>query len=316
MGSIEIKSLKYIGDKYYYKNDKFKKGLNILVGDNGNGKSTFTYLIFYALGGKVEWFNNETKQPLVEILDDTNNYIELEIIVNEERYILKRGIRDNFISVYKYKENEIKSYSIGRNGYYYEKEKITFSDWIFEKLNINLVEITQYDSTHRINFNDVMRYIYYDQITDNNIIISEFGIDRNDRYKNSNLMRRSIFELIMSSYFEEFYRTYYNIKKLNNEMQEKKEYNNALITLRDNIIINIDGDNLVNLKNQLEKVQKEMYRIRNLREEIKSNNSQDQDEQVNKKIDYIADIQKNIIAKFHEQKNYEFTKDEIEKKVF
>lgn len=314
MGSIKIKLLKYVGDKYHYKNDKFKNGLNMLVGDNGNGKSTFTYLIFYALGGRVEWFNNETKEPLVEILDDTNNYVELGVIINSNEYTLKRGIKDNFISVHSHNNNEIKSYNLVRRGYYYDKEKITFSDWMFEKLNINLVEITQYDSTHRINFEDVMRYIYYDQITDNNIIISEFGIDRNDRYKNSNLMKRSIFELIMSSYFEEFYRTYYNIKKLNNEMQEKKEYNKALITLRDNIINNIDSDGLVNLKEQLKKVQKEIYRIKNLRDEIRSDDSND-GEQENYEVDYIVDIQKQIMAKFHEQKNYEFTKDEIERKL-
>lgn len=314
MGSIEIKSLKYIGDKYYYKNDKFKKGLNILVGDNGNGKSTFTYLIVYALGAKVEWFKNETKEPLVEILEDNNNYVELEIIINDGRYVLKRGIGNNFISVYSEQEREIKSYSIVRKGYYYDKENITFSDWIFDKLNINLVEITQYTSTHKINFDDVMRYIYYDQITDNNVIISEFGIDRNDRYKNSNIMKRSIFELIMSSYFKEFYDTYYKIKNLNNELQEKKEYNNALINLRDNIIGEFDDSQIGSIKEQLERVQKEIYRIKNLREDVKMNNSLEQDGEIYE-VDYIFDIQKNIISKFHEQKNYEFIMDDLERKL-
>ncbi|MGO5092633.1 AAA family ATPase [Clostridium sp. LCP25S3_F10] len=314
MGSIEIKSLKYMGDKYYYKNDKFKKGLNILVGDNGDGKSTFTYLIVYALGAKVEWFKSKTKEPLVEILDDTNNYVELEVIINSGEYTLKRGIRDNFISVYSEKEEEIKSYSIGRNGYYYDKENITFSDWIFDKLNINLVEITQYASTHKINFDDVMRYIYYDQITDNNVIISEFGIDRNDRYKNSNIMKRSIFELIMSSYFKAFYDTYYKIKNLNSKLQEKKEYNNALVSLRDNIIEEADCSKLENIKEQLDRVQKEIYRIKNLREDVKMNNPLNEDEE-NYEVDYIFDIQKNIISKFHEQKNYEFIMDDLERKL-
>lgn len=313
MGNIKIRKLEYKGDNFYYKNDKFKNGLNIVVGDNGNGKSTFTYLLVYALGAKVQWFNDTTKEPLVEILEDTNNYVELEIKINGKDYTFKREIGENFISIYSHADDEIKIYNIARNGYYYQKEGRTFSDWIFEKLNINLVEITQYESAHRINFEDIMRYIYYDQITDNNVIISEFGIDRNDRYKNSNLMKRSIFELIMSSYFKEFYDTHYQIKNLNNKLQEKKEFNKSLLTLMDNIKKSINGDinENVSLEEELKKVQKELFRIKYLREKIneRSINGEENDNL----IECILDIQKKIVAKIHEQKNYEFKNEEIER---
>lgn len=313
MGSLKIKKLEYRGDNYYYKNDKFKNGLNILVGDNGNGKSTFTYLLVYALGAKVQWFNDTTKEPLVEILEDSNNYVELEIIINGLDYTFRRKIGENFISIYSHYDEEIKIYNITRKGYYYEKEKKTFSDWMFERLNINLAEITQYESTHRINFEDIMRYIYYDQITDNNIIISEFGIDRNDRYRNSNLMKRSIFELIMSSYFKEFYDTHYQIKNLNNQLQEKKEFNKSLTTLMDNIKKNISGDFNENISfgEELKRVQKELFRIKSLREKINEINING--EENDNLIECIIDIQKKLVAKIHEQKNYEFKNEEIER---
>lgn len=61
MGAIVINSLKYKGDTYFYSNEKFTKGLNLLVGDNGNGKSTFTYLIVYCLGIDVEFLKRVVK---------------------------------------------------------------------------------------------------------------------------------------------------------------------------------------------------------------------------------------------------------------
>lgn len=315
MGSLKINKIEYQGDNYYYKNDKFKSGLNILVGDNGNGKSTFTYLLVYALGARVEWFNDSTKEPLVEILEDTNNYVELEVTINESVYTFKRGIRENFISIYSHSEDDVKIYNIRRDGYYYKKEGRTFSDWMLDKLNINLTEITQYESTHKINFEDIMRYVYYDQITDNNIIISEFGLDRNDRYRNSNLMKRSIFELIMSSYFKELYDTYYEIKKLSNELQEGKEGNKALLTLMNNIKKNINGDinENISLEEELRKVQKELFRIKSLREKIVI--SSDNEEKNENIVNCIIDIQKKIVGKIHEQKNYEFKNDEIERSL-
>lgn len=312
MGRIEIKELKYIGDRYYYQNDKFKSGLNILVGDNGNGKSTFTYLIVYGLGLNVSWFSSTTKQPLKEILEDTNNYVQLKIEINKEIYVLKRKIKENIISVYSEKDKEVRSFSIGRTGYFFEKENKNFSDWMFEKLRINKVEVTQYESTYRINFDDLMRYMYYDQITDNNVIISEFGIDRNSKYKNNNVMKRSIFELIMSSYFKEFYDTYYHIKKMSSDLQEKKEYVKSLMTVKENIISKSDYNNEIDLNEEKQKVNKELFRLKNI---INNSNMQSFDNVDDTEVDYIVEIQKRIIIKVHKLKEYEFIIDDIEKKL-
>lgn len=313
MGRIEVKELRYIGDKYYYKNDKFKNGLNILVGDNGNGKSTFTYLLVYGLGLNVSWFSETTKQPLKEILSDTNNYVELKLEINKELYILKRKIKENIISVYSEKDKEIKSFSIGRNGYFFEKEQKNFSDWMFEKLKINLVEITQYDSTYRINFDDLMRYMYYDQITDNNTIISEFGINKDSKYKNNNVMRRSIFELIMSSYFKEYYDTYYHIKKISNDLQEKKEYVKSLMTVKENIIAKSDYSEEINLNDEKQKINKELFRLKDILNKSSTDSLESEEDDV--AVNCLIEIQKRIVIKVHKLKEYEFLIDDIEKKL-
>lgn len=92
MGRIKIKDIKYEGDNYYYFNDNFKDGLNIILGENGNGKSTFTYLVIYALGGRVPYFEQDSKAPISVIVNDKNNYVEITLIINDNEYILNEDI--------------------------------------------------------------------------------------------------------------------------------------------------------------------------------------------------------------------------------
>ncbi|WP_434950499.1 AAA family ATPase [Shewanella sp. HL-SH4] len=56
MGSLKINRVSYFGNEYYYESPKLKNGINIIVGDNGSGKSTFSFFIDYGLGGNVEHF--------------------------------------------------------------------------------------------------------------------------------------------------------------------------------------------------------------------------------------------------------------------
>jgi DNA repair exonuclease SbcCD ATPase subunit len=45
MGSIIINKVKYSGEKYYFESPRLHKGLNIIEGPNGTGKSTFINFI-------------------------------------------------------------------------------------------------------------------------------------------------------------------------------------------------------------------------------------------------------------------------------
>ena len=107
------------------------------------------------------------KEPIKEILQDTNKIIELKISINDESFILKRQIGENIVSVYDIKAEDYTTYSVYRNGYIYKKEEMTLSDWLMNKLGIEFVEIAQNNTTHRLNIDDLFRYIYYDQLTEN-----------------------------------------------------------------------------------------------------------------------------------------------------
>lgn len=268
-----IKEIKYEGDKYYYLNNSFNNGLNIVLGENGNGKSTFTYLIIYALGGKVPYFEHGSKEPISVIIDDTNNYVEMTLMINDEVYILNRKIGSNYISIYNKIKEKYVSLSLNRNGYFYEKEGIIFSDWIFNKVGINLVEINQNSSTHRVNFDDLMRLMYYDQKTENEKIMSEFAINTSNFYKNGIVMKRTIFEILISDFFKEYYDTYFNLKEILKTKEEKVQRKNAIEALIQNISKNIGCANDDKLFNKLEKGKKELSRLINIREDINSESS-------------------------------------------
>ena len=268
-----IKEIKYEGDKYYYFNNNFNNGLNIILGENGNGKSTFTYLIIYALGGKVPYFEQNSKEPISVIIDDTNNYIEMTLMINDDVYVLNRKIGNNYISIYDKSKEEYISLSLNRNGYFYEKEGIVFSDWVFNKVGINLIEINQNSTTHRVNFDDLMRLMYYDQKTENEKIMSEFAINTSNFYKNGVVMKRTIFETLISDFFKEYYDTYFNLKEVLKDKEEKVREKNAIETLIQNISKNIGCTNDDKAFNKLEKNKKELSRLINIREDINSESS-------------------------------------------
>ncbi|MDO5291603.1 MAG: AAA family ATPase [bacterium] len=271
MGRIVIKSLKYEGDKYYYFNDKFKKGLNVVEGDNGNGKSTFTYLIVYALGMEVKYFDSKEKENITVITTDNNNYVALEVEIGNQVYVLKRAIGDNFINIYNPKTEEYLILNITRNGYLYEKEGKTFSDWICNKLNIDIVQMEQYNQRHYLNFEDLMRYVYYEQ-GNNRTIIGEFGISSKNYVRNSELMKRAIFEVLMMSFMPEYYQVYNEIRNIQKEIEDKKNEIKSIQIIKDKIVVNIDVSE-ENILMSLEKCKKERQRLVSIRDEIQEEDS-------------------------------------------
>lgn len=301
MGAIVINFLKYRGDTYFYRNEKFAKGINLLVGDNGNGKSTFTYLIVYCLGIDIEFFKESSKEPIDEILQDSNKVIELSISINSENFILKRQIGENIISVYDFKAEEYTSYSVYRKGFIYQKEDMTFSDWIMNKLGIEFVEIEQNNTTHRLNIDDLFRYIYYDQLTENKKIISEFGIQPYDYFKNSNIMKRSIFEVLMSGYNDEYYKKYSELKNLTKELQVEKQKLKSIEIIQHEILKQLRKHNIENINEELIATKTELKRLNNIREDIKK--EQHFGEEV---VSRIQEVQKNIVIETHKLKNYEY----------
>ncbi|WP_238907379.1 hypothetical protein [Clostridium sp. YIM B02506] len=220
MHSIIIESIEYNGEKYYYKNDRFKKGINVVLGENKHGKTTFTYLIMYALGINVFSFTQKDNNIIEEVFNDKSNYVTMKISINNNSYVLKRRIKETIISVIK-KDNII-VLPINRNSGLFEKDNQTFSDWLLKTLDVNLIKVENiFSSEHYLNFDDLFRYSYYDQQTSKEQMISDFGLGKNI-LKKSSQMKKFIFETLLSYSNNKYYYKLKLVKQLESRIKELK----------------------------------------------------------------------------------------------
>ncbi|ELQ2511544.1 hypothetical protein QTG68_001160 [Vibrio vulnificus] len=196
MGRLKIEKVSYYGDNYYYESPILKNGINLIVGDNGSGKSTFCFFLDYGLGGNVEFFkkNDKKKRKSVikreykEIVNDSNNYVLLDIKIDNKPYKLKRFIQHNEIFI----DDGLETFSkkISRRNV-----DSNFSDWLLEKLGIGVFELTLGRNTWFISFNDLYRLMYYDQETTPSKIFK--SPDAENFITESDVVRKSIFETLL-----------------------------------------------------------------------------------------------------------------------
>ncbi|WP_298392348.1 AAA family ATPase [Flavobacterium sp.] len=282
MGSLVIKKVKYDGDKYNYESPKLDNGINIIIGDNGSGKSTFTFFIEYCLGGYLKYFNPENKtEKYHEIINDTNNYIELDIEINSESYSLKRFIGGNIIHI-NFK-NEYYSLPIYRGKSEIDSDIEIFSDWLLDKLSITKQELNLGTIKWRLNINDLFRLIIYDQDTPSKKIYKE---PTNLNFVTDSLViRKTIFEVLLGISSDEYFRKFEDFKQktiLRDKEQLKLENFEEKYSGIDLDLLKIDND-LNNMNSKLE----ELYIQRDL---FMSSNKN-----VDKKTILISELQHEII---------------------
>jgi DNA repair exonuclease SbcCD ATPase subunit len=100
MGRLAVRSLSYSGERYYYESPVIGDGVQLLVGPNGVGKTTFSDMIYFCLGGKTEQFGKTGNAPRhKEVMSDGNNFVEMKVEINDEPYLLKRFFGTNDIAV-------------------------------------------------------------------------------------------------------------------------------------------------------------------------------------------------------------------------
>lgn len=238
MGALRIKSLVYKGDLYEYKSPDLNKNIVVIEGPNRTGKSTFFDLLYYALGGKVDQFSKTSKKKHEEITKDKNNYVRIDVLVNEVSLSLVRKIGDNGILVIE-DGKESKFLSVNRN----LSEDYIFSDWILDKLDIDVVDITQGSSTFKLNFHDLTRLIYHNQSADPALIYKP--ADATSFVSDSLYVRKAIFEVLVGKSLLDYY------KALSDYKRKQKEYDSAksLHTEYSSLVSDmIDGDEIQNIE--------------------------------------------------------------------
>lgn len=291
MGMMRVNKLIYNGNKYYFESKEFDQNIVLIEGDNGTGKSTFCNLIYYALGGGVPIFKRDNGKRHDEITSDTDNYVDLYISIDRDSYLLRRYIGDNEITIIPYErivdvedsnndqeppverirynlhEDKTKIYSINRN-----KDPYIFSDWILEQLGISVVELFHGYDTFKINITDLMRLIYHDQQPNPEGIYKK--PDTNSTYvSDSELVRKSIFELLVGKSYSEYYDSIVEEKKLSREKSLSKEVVNEYTLLADKMRKGSDAKNSSFLQKDISDKEAQIEKLHDARRAFKRNRS-------------------------------------------
>lgn len=245
MGSLRINSVLYEGNDYYYRSPWFEKNIVIIEGQNGNGKSTLCKLIYHGFGGSVDEFKKTSKEQHQEIVRDKDNYVELDISIDSSGYLVRRLINDNEITLTPYYielneggeeeiilgTDETRVLPINRS----ENKPFTFSDWILQKLDISVIDLSYGAANFKIRFNDLFRLMYHDQSPDPNYIYKK---PESDNYVSDSIMiRKVIFELLMG----EAYSDYYDAISKRRDLEKEKSSSKAIFDEYESIARELRG---------------------------------------------------------------------------
>ncbi len=220
-----IRRVRYVGENYVYTSPELKPGLNIIEGKNGSGKTTFSDLISFGLGIYVRQYDRKEREIHKEICGDKDNYVLLEISIDDSKYELKRHLNNNTIFVSDTIGN-VESYAVYRS----ESNPVIFSDWLLSKLKIEVVEIYQGSRKFKINFPDLYRLIHYDQDSIPRKIYKEHRTD-NSFIADSLQIRKVIFELLIGHQFSEYHALVGDLNKLERERDTAKSLFNNYIKM-------------------------------------------------------------------------------------
>lgn len=210
MSTLKIHRLNYYGDKYYFESPIMDdEKIFILEAPNGCGKTTFFNLLYFGLGGKVSIFNKGSSETHSEIVNDSNNYVELIIKIEGVAYTLIRKMNENIISVisdsrdiYISGENYGKatSFKINRN----TSADVIFSDWILDELNIPSIELYNAGHQFKLGFTDIMRLVYHNQGSDIKEVYKP--ADDANYISDSKYLRKAIFEILVGKAMMSLYK--------------------------------------------------------------------------------------------------------------
>lgn len=224
MARLKILAVDYSGEIYRYGLNTLADGLNIIVGDNGTGKSTFCNLIYFGLGGKVDFFESSAKEKHREVTSDKGAMVKLTLSVDERKYVLTRYIGTNEIAVSSLDNDFSDVFSI-----YRVAAKYTFSDWILEQLGIEPIKIYLGSSDFFLNWSDLLRLIYHNQNNNPKSVYKE--PDQGGYMKDSLVIRKIIFETFSGEGFVDLYKTIEEIKRVEKEIAIKSDSKSRLSSM-------------------------------------------------------------------------------------
>lgn len=262
MSKLLIRQVRYYGQEYIYESPILREGVNILEGENGSGKTTFSSLIYFGLGGSVKWFNDGNKAH-TEIVNDNSNYTEISFEISGIPYLATRYFSGKEIHIVS--PDDVKSLPINRS----EKKPVTFSDWLLNKLDIKVVDIYQGSEDYKINFYDLSRLFYYDQLTEPDRIFKR--PDNENFITDSIIIKKAIFEILNGNAFDDFYESISEYRRAQDEFTSIKSLLQNFNALNADSNKNYENKNSFNLSNDFSELVEQRQKLEDYRNTIKDN---------------------------------------------
>ena len=254
MARLIVKKLRYEGKKYFYESPRLGDGINILEGENGTGKTTFSELLYYGLGGRVDSFLRTARERHAEITSDKENFVELEVEAGGVAFKLRRFIDTNDIGV-EDDRGSVEVLSVFRSS----NSPRTFSDWLLERLSIEPVTVYAVsDYSGKISFNDLARLIYHDQSPDPSGIYR--AADVSSFVSDSKAFRKAIFEILAGKSFQDLYSSIARLKDLEKKRAGSASTLDAFKRFISDVRPNQEDLNLVFLDRRIAEVQGQIER--------------------------------------------------------
>jgi len=279
MASLKINSLEYSGEKYSYKSPEFDNGLNILVGDNGTGKSTFCNLIYFALGGKIEAFDSKFKERHKEITSDTDALVKLNISINEKDFVLSRYIGVNEIAVADVEAGTTEVYQIYRVAAAY-----IFSDWMLEKVGVTPFSLFIGGSDFVFGWTDLLRLVYHDQNSSPKSMFKD--ADNNGLFKDSTLVKKVIFEVIAGKDHIDYYKQIETVKKTEAQLSAAQARKDLFLAANPDMV-DLDKQVLAEIQRQLDIAEDEVEKLEE--EKKKAQNQLEVDKGINTVLESLRE---------------------------
>lgn len=263
-------------EQYVVYDQLFHKGVNIIRGKNSVGKSTLMEFIFFALGGAIP-----IKQWKPTALLCSEVFIELNI--NNEIFTLQRNVSTNTKEGMRIFQGKLDNFSI------FDSLSFPYSSTDKKKsFHNNLIEIigipeTKSGDSSFINFHQILRLIYTDQLTSVSRIFREEDFD-------SNLKRETIGDLILGITDVDILSKKLELMKIDKELNSKIQDIRGFLNLYQDFQKKEDIE--LSISENLEKINNLSHSLEKFSSLQLSENDLNQ-----------VEFQRNLLAKYLEEKN-------------
>lgn len=266
MGRVAIRRVQYFGDRYEFDSGPIPDGLVVIEGTNGSGKTTFSELIYFGLGGTVKQFQQKGTEQHREVLSDSRNGVRLTLDIDRKQFsVLRHFHAPEDILVSSADEPDATAMPVNRHG-----SRRIFSDWLLERLGIRVVTLTTGTYKGKLNFLDLMRLIYHDQEPNPSKIFKRPDRD-NNFVADSRDFRKAVFEILIGRASDEYYEVLGELKLAETALSDKKASLTAYSSALDRTGMRRQGTNTVFIAHEIQDHEAKIRRLQAMRSDLRLN---------------------------------------------